>query len=64
MPYTIEYGPRASRQTVTGLTMAQIVLKADELIAAGEPNVRVLNPRGVSVDLPQFKLDVQTTRFG
>jgi hypothetical protein len=63
MPYTIEYGPKGDRQTVTGLKLAQIAPQADELIAAGEQDVRILNPRGEPVDLAQFKLDVQGMRL-
>ena len=58
MPYTIVYGPRSKRVTVTGLKLAQIAAKADELIASGAVNVQILRPDGKPTELSQFKQDV------
>ena len=62
--FSIEYGPKGRRVTVSGVRVLQIVAKAEALIAGGATELRIVFPDGKSCDLPQFKHDLGRMNIG
>jgi hypothetical protein len=62
--FSIEYGPKGRRVTVSGVRVLQIVAKAEALIASGATELRIIGPDGRSTDLPQFKFNLARMIIG